>query len=189
MIQLRPRQLRFAIFALTPVVALAVACSGGDGGIDGGASAAPTVTATATGEQTGARVAKDGDQVEVHYRGTLDNGEEFDSSIGRAPLGFTVGTGQMIAGFDAAVHGLAVGDKITVRIEAAEAYGERRDDLIFTLAIDQAPAGVSVGDGLTLSNGARAVVTAVTETTLTIDANHELAGEALTFEIELVSLQ
>jgi peptidylprolyl isomerase len=185
---IRPRRLRLAIFALTPIVALAVACSSGDDG-SSATPAASAAAATATTGQTGARVAKDGDQVEVHYRGTLDNGQEFDSSAGRDPLGFTVGTGQMIAGFDAAVHGLAVGDTVTVRIESAEAYGDQRDDLIFEVPIEEAPGGVSVGDGLQLSNGARAVVTEVTETTVTIDANHRLAGEALTFEIEMVSIK
>ncbi|MEE8337939.1 MAG: FKBP-type peptidyl-prolyl cis-trans isomerase [Dehalococcoidia bacterium] len=188
MTRLRPRQLRLASFALAPLLAFAVACSGG-AGIDGGASAAPTVTTTATAQQAQARVARDGDKVEVHYRGTLDNGEEFDSSAGRDPLGFTVGAGQMIAGFDAAVRGMAVGETVTVHIEAAEAYGERRDDLIIEFPIDQAPADVAVGDRLQLSNGAPATVVAVTETTVTIDANHELAGETLTFTIELVSLQ
>jgi len=185
---LRPRQLRLAIFALAPIVALTVACSGGDDGSSAtpGASAA---AATTTAAQAGARVAQDGDQVEVHYRGTLDNGQEFDSSAGRSPLSFTVGTGQMIAGFDAAVHGLAVGDTVTVRIEAAEAYGDRRDDLIFEIPIEEAPGGVAVGDGLQLPNGARAVVIEVTETTVTIDANHRLAGEVLTFEIEMVSIK
>ncbi|HJM75818.1 MAG TPA: FKBP-type peptidyl-prolyl cis-trans isomerase [Dehalococcoidia bacterium] len=134
-------------------------------------------------------MATDGDQVTVHYRGTLDNGQEFDSSVGRDPLGFVVGSGQMIAGFDAAVHGLAVGDTVTVRIESADAYGDGRDDLVFEVPIEEAPGGVAVGDGLQLSNGARAVVVEVTETTVTIDANHRLAGEALTFKIEMVSIK
>ena len=100
-VHLRPRQLRLAIFALTPIVALTVACLSGD---DGSSTipAASAAAATATDEQTGERVATDGDQVTVHYRGTLDNGQEFDSSVGRDPLGFVVGSGQMIAGFDAA---------------------------------------------------------------------------------------
>ena len=134
-------------------------------------------------------MAKDGDQVEVHYRGTLQNGEEFDSSAGRSPLGFTVGAGQMIAGFDAAVHGLAVGDTVTVTIEAAEAYGEKRDDLIIEFERDQVPPDVAVGDRLQLSNGQPAIVIEVTETNVTVDANHSLAGETLTFEIEMVSIQ
>lgn len=147
-----------------------------------------TARAGATTDAQG-RVAKDGDQVEVHYRGTLDNGEQFDSSEGRPPLGFTVGAGQMIAGFDAAVRGMAVGETVTVRIEAADAYGESRDDLIIDFPRDQAPDDVAVGNRLQLSNGAPAIVIAVTETTVTIDANHELAGKTLIFEIELVSLQ
>ena len=72
----------------------------------------------------------DGDMVTVHYTGTLDDGEEFDSSRERGPLSFVLGSGQMISGFDVAVHGLRVGDAITVRLKPSEAYGERDDDLI-----------------------------------------------------------
>ncbi len=135
----------------------------------------------------GERVAEDGDQVSVHYTGTLDNVEEFDSSIGRDPLPFQVGAGGVIDGFDAAVRGLAVGDSITVRIEPPEAYGLSREDLIVTVPRDQAPDDVAVGQEVMLGNS-RAVVIEVTETEVRVDANHPLAGEALTFEIELVSI-
>ena len=133
------------------------------------------------------RVAEDGDQVSVHYTGTLDNGEQFDSSIGRDPLPFQVGAGGVIDGFDAAVRGLAVGESVTVRIEPAEAYGVSREDLVVTVPRDQAPDNVAVGQEVMLGNS-RAVVIEVTETEVRVDANHPLAGEALTFEIELVSI-
>ena len=142
--------------------------------------------AACTGKEP--RVATEGDTVQVHYRGTLDNGEEFDSSRGRDPLQFTVGEGQVIKGFDDAVRGLAVGEDITVRLEPAEAYGEPREDLVIDVPKDQAPEGLSPGDQVSMSTGARAVVTDVTDESVRIDANHELAGKALTFEIELVAI-
>jgi FKBP-type peptidyl-prolyl cis-trans isomerase 2 len=154
------------------------------------ALAALATVLVACGDSEGnARVAQDGDKVQVHYHGTLDDGEVFDSSRERAPLPFTVGSGGVINGFDDAVRGLAVGESVTVRLEPADAYGERSDDRILSVPIDQVPEGVSVGAQLQLSNGLRATVTAVSDETVTLDANHELAGKALTFEIELVSIE
>lgn len=134
-----------------------------------------------------ARVAENGDQVSVHYTGTLDSGEEFDSSRGRTPLEFTVGTGAVIDGFDDAVRGLAVGESVTVRIEPAQAYGERRDDLLLRFPLDEAPEGIAVGQQVVIGNRPATVVE-VTGTEVVVDTNHQLAGEALTFEIELVSI-
>lgn len=148
------------------------------------------IVLAACGGGTGeVRVATDGDLVSVHYHGTLDSGEVFDSSRGGDPLKFVVGAGQMIAGFDAAVHGLAVGESVTVRLEAAQAYGEHRDDLEYQVPRDEAPEGIEVGAQVQLSGGAPAVVTQVTDEYVRVDANHPLAGAALTFEIELVSIQ
>jgi peptidylprolyl isomerase len=130
----------------------------------------------------------DGDQVAVHYRGTLDDGSEFDSSAGRDPLEFEVGSGQVIAGFDDAVRGLAVGDSVTVRIPPEDAYGPRTDDAIIEVPADQAPEGLQVGDQVQLATGARATVLEVRDDVVVIDVNHPLAGEALTFEIELVAI-
>ncbi len=143
-------------------------------------------TATTAGEET--RVAKDGDSVKVHYTGTLDDGSEFDSSRGRDPLSFVVGSGQVISGFDDAVRGLAEGESRTVRIEPAQAYGEPDPNLILEFPATDAPEGLAVGDSVTLSNGAPGVVVEVTEDIVRIDANHRLAGEALTFAVELVSI-
>ncbi len=134
------------------------------------------------------QVASDGDTVAVHYRGTLDDGTEFDSSEGRDPLNFVVGSGQVIAGFDDAVRGLAVGESRTVRIEPEDAYGEYTEEAVIDFPADSAPEGLQVGDAVTLGNGGRGTVLEITDEFVKIDANHPLAGEALTFEIELVSI-
>ena len=136
----------------------------------------------------GVLVAKQGDNVSVHYTGTLDDGEQFDSSIGRNPLSFTVGAGQMIAGFDAAVLGMALGEKKIIRLEPVEAYGETDQDLIIDFPIAQLPSGAGVDGQVTFTNGTTGRITNVGENTFTVDANHRLAGLALTFEIELVSI-
>ncbi|MGZ5473298.1 MAG: FKBP-type peptidyl-prolyl cis-trans isomerase, partial [Thermoanaerobaculia bacterium] len=94
--------------------------------------------------------AKRGDTVHVHYRGTLDDGTEFDSSSGSDPIVFTIGSGQVIPGFETAVEGMATGEKKTERIEAENAYGDRREELVFTVRREQMPDGadVEVGDML-----------------------------------------
>lgn len=152
------------------------------------ADATTTTTEEEDMSETDGATAGDGDTVAVNYRGTLDDGSEFDSSEGRDPLTFVVGSGQVIAGFDDAVRGLAVGESRTVRIEPEDAYGERTDEAVIEFPADSAPEGLSVGDQVTLSNGLPATVLEITEDTVLIDANHPLAGEALTFEIELVSI-
>lgn len=134
-----------------------------------------------------ARTAQDGDHVAVHYTGTLDDGSQFDSSAGREPLEFVVGSGQVIVGFDQAVRGLAEGEARSVRMEASDAYGERDDNLVVSVPVSQAPAGLSVGDQVA-AGGRPATVVAVDDDTVTIDANHQLAGEALTFAVELVRI-
>lgn len=131
---------------------------------------------------------KVGDTVSVHYRGTLDDGTEFDSSKGRDPLSFTVGSGDVIAGFDEAVMGLKVGDQNKVRLGPAKAYGERREDMVVTVPAAQAPPGLKAGDRVQVG-GQPAVVTKVDAAGVTVDANHALAGKALTFEVELVSIK
>ncbi len=175
---------------LAALMLLVVACGGTASETTttgGGTDTMPTTSPTAS-ESDGMRRAADGDQVAVHYRGTLDDGSEFDSSEGRDPLEFEVGSGQVITGFDDAVRGLAVGESVTVRIPPEEAYGPRVDDAIIEVPIDQAPEGLQVGDQVQLASGARATVLEVRDDAVVIDANHPLAGEALTFEIELVSI-
>ena len=149
---------------------------------------APTAT-SAPAQPPAVGAAKDGDLVSAHYHGTLDDGRVFDSSRERDPLQFTVGAGSVIDGFDNAVRGLGVGESVTVRLEPEEAYGEPRPDLLIELPIENAPEGVAVGSVLTMPNGAQARVVALTDTTFTIDANHPLAGQALTFKIELVAIE
>ena len=137
-----------------------------------------------------ARVAQDGDTVEVIYHGTLESGEIFDSSRDRGDtLSFVVGSGQLIDGFDNAVRGLAVGQSVVARLDPDEAYGQRDPSLSTAVPIAQAPPGLVVGDVVTLSNGAPATVIEVTADTVVIDLNHQLAGQILTFEIEVVSIQ
>lgn len=136
---------------------------------------------------------KDGDTVRVHYRGTLNDGSQFDSSEGRDPLEFEVGSGQVIPGFDAAVREVAVGDTATVTIAACDAYGERSEEAMQTFPMDffggQVP---EVGWAVELQDqeGQRvpATVAQVTDETVVLDFNHPLAGNDLTFEITLVEI-
>ena len=138
--------------------------------------------------------AKKGDTVKVDYTGTLKDGTQFDSSIGREPLQFTVGAGQMIAGFDAAVVGMKVGEKKTVTIPAAQAYGERDTKLVFDVQRSQLPANINPQVGMKLQmtqNSGQVVVVTITEvneSAVKMDANHELAGKDLTFEITMVEI-
>ena len=143
----------------------------------------------------GSAIASDGDTVRVHYTGTLEDGTTFDTSVGREPLEFTLGEGKMIPGFEKAVYGLKVGKSKTVTIPAEEAYGLHRDDLVTIVEREQLPADLDpkVDQQLQMqqTDGRTAVVivTDVSETTITVDANHPLAGKDLTFEIELVEIK
>ncbi len=139
--------------------------------------------------------AKNGDTVEVHYTGTLENGTVFDTSEGRDPLKFTLGAGQMISGFEQAVLGMQIGELKTVTIPAIDAYGPYDDDLVQVINreelspdmdpyVGQQLQGPGPGGGISVGT-----VTNVTDTTITVDFNHFLAGEDLTFEIELMSIQ
>ena len=138
--------------------------------------------------------AKQGDKVKVHYRGTLSDGTEFDSSIGKEPLEFEVGGGMMIQGFDKAVNGLEIGKKVTVNIEAEEAYGQHNEELVYKVPATQLPESLDPKVGQTLSmqhpSGQQVpvIVLEVTKEHVSIDANHMLAGKDLTFEIELVEI-
>ena len=139
--------------------------------------------------------AKTGDTVKVHYTGTLEDDTVFDTSAGGEPLAFTLGQGLVIPGFEQAVTGMKVGESKTVDIPVEQAYGPYRDDLILVVERDQLPEDleIEVGQQLQMSqeDGSYIVVTIteVSETTITIDANHPLAGQNLTFEIELVEIE
>lgn len=137
--------------------------------------------------------AKRGDTVQVHYRGTLDDGTEFDSSEGGEPISFTIGGGQVISGFENAVEGMETGEKKTQRFEAGDAYGERDEELVFTVGRDQVPEGdIEVGDMLQVGfpdgSNTTVQVSALDDESVTLDANHPLAGQPLTFELELVKI-
>ena len=136
---------------------------------------------------------KDGDTVLVHYTGKLDNGEEFDSSRGIEPLEFTLGTGAVIPGFEHAVNGLEKGASVTVRIEPADAYGERSEEMLIAVPKSDLPDEITPEIGLQLvlhtEQGPMEVeLSEIREDEVILDANHPLAGEALTFEIELVDI-
>lgn len=138
------------------------------------------------------RVATDGDSVEVHYTGFLDDGSKFDSSRDRGdPLSFVVGAGTVIRGFDDAVRGLKVGESRKTRIEPERAYGERSDEMMLTVPRHMVPEEMTLSPGskVPLSNGMMALVVEVTDKEVKLDMNHELAGKALTFDMELIGFQ
>lgn len=169
---------------------VAAAC-GGDGSesTDATGDDVPASSTTVDGASADGLVATDGDIVEVHYVGTLDDGSQFDSSRDRgAPFTFTVGAGDVIAGFDEAVRSGQVGDVTVVRIEPDDAYGEWSEENVIEVPFNPDQGDVEVGDEVFLTNGQPAVVLDVTSETVTLDANHPLAGEALTFEIEILSI-
>lgn len=151
-----------------------------------------TMTVIGCGEE---RSAADGDTVSVHYTGTLNDGSQFDSSVGKDPLVFVLGAGNMITGFENAVRGMKVGESKTVTLSPDEAYGQHRDELMIQINRDELPEDQEPEVGmilvLTQSNGQvlRKPVVEVTDTYIIVDANHDLAGKALTFEIELVKLE
>jgi FKBP-type peptidyl-prolyl cis-trans isomerase 2 len=138
--------------------------------------------------------AQNGDKVKVHYHGTLRNGEIFDSSNGKEPLEFTVGSGQVIKGFDEGVKGMQVGDKKKVEINVEDAYGDKSQDMIIEFPKAQFPPDMNpeIGQQLMMSNGSGqsfpVTVTEVREESVVLDANHPLAGQDLIFDIELVEI-
>ena len=139
--------------------------------------------------------AKEGDTVLVHYRGTLEDGTEFDSSAGSEPISFTIGAGEVIPGFEQMVTGMSTGEKKTSTIVAGNAYGEHNDELVFKVGRDQIPPDteLEVGDMLQVGfpdgSSAAVQVAALEGESVTLDANHPLAGKDLTFELELVSIE
>jgi len=138
--------------------------------------------------------AKAGDTVRINYVGTLDDGQKFDSSEGRDPLEFVVGSGQIIPGLDNAIPGMEVGEKKDVNVPCAQAYGERQD------AAQQAVPRAQIPDEIPLEIGAQlqmqtpqgqvmpVTVASVNEEEVTLDANHPLAGKDLNFAIEVVGI-
>jgi FKBP-type peptidyl-prolyl cis-trans isomerase 2 len=138
--------------------------------------------------------AKKGDKVRVHYHGKLTSGETFDTSSGREPLEFEVGSGAVIKGFDEGVSGMEVGEKRTINISVEEAYGPRNEDMLIEFPKDRFPPDMKVEEGMQLmmSDGSGqnipVLVTEIKEDSVVLDANHPLAGEELIFDIELVEI-
>ena len=134
-----------------------------------------------------------GDTVKVHYTGTLDDEQVFDSSEGRDPLEFTLGSGEVIPGFEQAVVGMSPGEEKEATLDPEDAYGERRDDLVFSVGRDQLPEELEPerGQRLEMRQGDQTfpvVITGVSDSEVQLDANHPLAGRELTFRIELVEI-
>jgi len=137
---------------------------------------------------------KDGDNVKVHYTGKLNDGTVFDSSEGREPLAFTIGKGMMIPGFEKGVLGMDINEEKIITISPEEAYGEIREDMFAEVEKSQLPPNVEPVVGMELMSqtpdGQQLVVrvTEVNEKTIKIDANHQLAGKELTFDIKVVEI-
>lgn len=142
-----------------------------------------------------AQKAKSGDTVSVHYKGSLGDGSVFDSSEGQDPIEFTIGEHQVIEGFENAIVGMTPGDKKRESIAPGEGYGQREDDLVFRVPKSslQEETEFTVGDmvRVTLPDGQAAPMQIVStdDSSLTLDANHPLAGKTLTFDLELVSIK
>jgi peptidylprolyl isomerase len=138
--------------------------------------------------------AKSGDTVKIHYTGTLDDGTQFDSSKDRDPLEFEVGSGQVIPGFDKAVEGMSVGDEKSVNIASDDAYGPHHAQMVQEVPKSALPQGLEPETGMGLQAQGQdgqpinLLVTEVNENSITVDANHPLAGKDLNFDIELVAI-
>ncbi len=137
---------------------------------------------------------KKGDKVKIHYHGRLHDGSTFDSSAGREPLEFEVGSGMVIAGFDAGVTGMSIGEKKTIDIPFMEAYGPVQEDMIVEFSKSNFPADLvpEIGMQLNMSNQSGqqfpVVIVEIKEEAVVLDANHPLAGKDLIFDLELVEI-
>ena len=137
---------------------------------------------------------KEGDVVKVHYTGKLTSGEQFDSSVDREPLEFVVGAGQMIRGFDAALPGMAIGEKKTINIPAEDGYGERSEEAMIPFPKENVPEDMKLEPGMTLTLSNQdgqpvpVVVKEIKDDVVILDANHFLAGQELIFDIELMEI-
>ena len=137
---------------------------------------------------------KNGDKIKVHYHGKLTSGETFDSSEGREPLEFEVGSGTVIKGFDDGVTGMSVGEKKTINIPYDEAYGPRNPDMLIEMPKEKFPADMELEAGMPLmmSDGQgqqfQVTIAEIKENAVMLDANHPLAGQDLVFDLELVEI-
>ncbi len=139
--------------------------------------------------------AQNGNRVRVHYTGRLDDGEVFDSSQGGTPLSFTIGSGQVISGFENGVIGMAAGDTKTVHIPCSDAYGEHRSDGVLQVPRAEFPPNMPLEVGSSVQGQQQSgqtvtfTIMAVSDESVTLDANHPLAGKDLTFDLTLVSIE
>lgn len=137
---------------------------------------------------------KMGDTVFVHYTGTLDDGTEFDSSQGGDPLEFVMGGGMILPGFETAVEGKSIGDKVSVSLEPEDAYGEHNDEMMVVVPRSEVPEHIKPEEGmmlqLTLEDGdIDVLVSRVTDDEVELDGNHPLAGKRLNFDIEVINVK
>lgn len=141
------------------------------------------------------RRAQSGETVKIHYTGTLEDGTVFDSSREREPFEFQLGANQVISGFEEGVLGMAVGEKKDITIPPEEAYGQHRDELVVSIPLANFPKEITPQVGMQLqvpSQGGGAAIVTVTEISdesVTVDGNHQLAGETLKFELELIEIR
>lgn len=139
--------------------------------------------------------AKQGDTVKVHYTGKLEDGSVFETSHDRQPLQFTIGKGEVIPGVEQAVTGMNIGESKTATLPLEEAYGPHRDDMVVTVNREQLPPDFKpeVGQRLEITQENNEIilvtVTDSSDSSVTLDANHPLAGKKLTFELELVGVE
>ncbi len=140
--------------------------------------------------------AQTGNTVHVHYKGSLTNGEIFDSSEGREPLSFELGSGMVIKGFDDGVSGMTIGDKKTINIPNTEAYGPVNEEMVIKFPKTQIPSDIPLELGSTLNmhqegNGQTmpVIIKEIGDEFVVLDANHPLAGQDLVFELELVNIE
>ncbi len=137
---------------------------------------------------------KQGDTIRVHYKGKLEDGSVFDTSEGRDPLGFKVGAGHVIQGFDEGVIGMKIGDKKEIFIPFEKAYGDYREDLIVSFLKEQLPEDIEFELGMKLQmpsdHGIMIPITVIeiTDKEVFLDANSDLAGKNLIFDVELVEI-
>ncbi len=137
---------------------------------------------------------KSGDKIKVHYHGKLTSGETFDSSEGRDPLEFEVGSGMVIKGFDDGVTGMIVGEKKTINIPYNEAYGPRNPDMVIEMPKDKFPKDLDIEVGMPLGmsdqqgHQFQVTIVEIKEEVVMLDANHPLAGQDLIFDLELVEI-
>ncbi|MEN8139847.1 MAG: peptidylprolyl isomerase [Thermodesulfobacteriota bacterium] len=137
---------------------------------------------------------KNGDKISVHYTGTLENGEVFDSSRNRGTLDFTVGAGQMIKGFDSAMVGRKESEQISITLAPAEAYGDRNEEMIFGMPRANFPEDMELEIGMQLQLADQqgqpipATVAAIGDDEVQMDLNHPMAGKTLNFDIEIVKV-